>query len=225
VTALGGLERAPRGFGAAVIVLAALPAAWIVYALAHDVNILINDPAGTTLLGTDPVKEGEHLLGSWTLRFLLLTLAVTPVRRITHWNWLAKHRRTLGLFAFGYGVLHLLTWALLDVQIGISEYVGWADIRTDILKRPFITIGMTCLLLMVPLAVTSTKGMIRRLGKRWGQLHKLVYVVACLAIVHYWMAVKLDITGPAIYGAILALLLGWRWREARAKAAPRAATP
>lgn len=220
--ALGGIERAPRGFGAALIILAAVPGAVIIYALAHDVNVLINDPTGMTYLGTDPVKRGEHLLGSWTLRFLLLTLAITPVRRITHWNWLAKHRRTLGLFAFAYAITHLLTWALLDVQIGISEYVGWSDIRTDILKRPFITIGMTCLLLMVPLAITSTKGMIRRLGKRWGQLHRLVYVIAVLAIIHYWMAVKLDIRGPAVYGAILALLLGWRWRESRRKSATQA---
>ena len=212
---LGGIERAPRGFGVALLVLATLPGAWIAYALGHDVNILINDPTGTTILGTDPVKTGEHLLGSWTLRFILLTLAITPVRRITHWNWLARHRRTLGLFAFAYALLHLLTWALLDVQIGISEFVTWGDVKTDILKRPFITIGMTAILLMVPLAATSTKGMIRRMGKRWGQLHKLIYVIAVLGVIHYWMAVKLDIRGPAIYGAILALLLGWRWRESR----------
>ncbi len=221
--ALGGIERAPRGFGVALVLLAALPALLITGALVHDVRILIAEPTGTTWLGTDPVKRGEHLFGAWTLRLLLLTLAITPVRRITHWNWLARHRRTLGLFAFGYAILHLLTWALLDVQIGISEFVGWADVRTDILKRPFITIGMTCLLLMVPLAVTSTKGMIRRLGRRWGQLHRLVYVVAVLAIIHYWMAVKLDVTGPAIYGAILAALLGWRWRESR-RASRRART-
>ena len=209
MTALGGIERAPRGFGVALIIAATIPAALIVFAILSFVL------GGPNHLGADPVKTGEHLLGSWTLRFLLLTLAITPIRRITHWNWLAKHRRTLGLFAFGYGLLHLLTWALVDVQIGISEYVGWSDIRTDILKRPFITIGMTALLLMVPLALTSSKGMIARLGKRWRQLHRLVYVVAILGIIHFWMAVKLDITGPAIYGGILAVLLGWRWREAR----------
>jgi sulfoxide reductase heme-binding subunit YedZ len=212
MTALGGIERAPRGFGPALIILATLPGAWIVYAILSFVL------GGANHLGTDPVKTGEHLLGAWTLRFVLLTLAITPIRRITNWNWLAKHRRTLGLFAFGYGTLHLLTWALVDVQIGISEFVTWQDIKTDILKRPYITIGMTALLLMVPLAATSTKGMIRRLGKRWGQLHRLVYVVAVLGVIHYWMAVKLDIRGPAIYGAILALLLGWRWRESRRRA-------
>lgn len=209
MTALGGIERAPRGFGALLIVAATIPAAWIVYAILGFVF------GYADLLGPDPVKTGEHLLGSWTLRFLLLTLSITPIRRITHWNWLARHRRTLGLITFGYGVLHLLTWALVDVQIGISEFVGWTDIRTDILKRPFITIGMTALLLMVPLALTSTKGMMARLGRRWRPLHRLIYVIAVLAIIHYWMAVKLDIRGPAIYGAILVLLLGWRWREAR----------
>jgi sulfoxide reductase heme-binding subunit YedZ len=209
MTALGGIERAPRGFGALLIIAATVPAAWIVYAILGFVF------GYADLLGPDPVKTGEHLLGSWTLRFLLLTLAITPIRRITHWNWLAKHRRALGLLTFAYGVLHLLTWALVDVQIGISEFVGWSDIRTDILKRPFITIGMTALLLMLPLALTSTKGMIRRLGRRWAQLHRLIYVIAVLAIIHYWMAVKLDIRGPAIYGAILVLLLGWRWRESR----------
>jgi sulfoxide reductase heme-binding subunit YedZ len=211
ITPLWKLERQPRGFSVGLFLAALIPAVVIATWVLSDLF------KGTSYLSSDPIKDAEHLFGNWTLRFLILTLAITPLRRITHWNWLAKHRRTLGLFAFGYAITHLLTWALLDVQIGVSEYVGWSDIRTDILKRPFITIGMTCLLLMVPLAITSTKGMIRRLGKRWGQLHKLVYLIAVLAIIHYWMAVKLDIRGPAIYGAILALLLGWRWRESRRK--------
>ena len=101
------------------------------------------------------------------------------------------------------------------MQIGISELVGWADIKKDIFKRPFITIGMTCFLLMAPLAITSTKKMMARLGKNWKRLHKVIYLIGPLAIIHFWMAVKLDITEPAIYGAVLALLLWWRWWDAR----------
>lgn len=219
---LGGIERQPRGFGIALIVLAALPALWIAWAVLSDLF------AGTRNLGSDPIKEAEHLYGNWTLKFLLATLSVTPLRRLTGWNWLAKHRRLLGLYTFAYALLHLSTWAFLDVQIVVDDLVGWDTIWTDITKRPFITIGMTALLLMVPLALTSTKGMIRRLGKRWGQLHRLIYLIAVLGVIHFWMAVKLDIREPAIFGLILALLLGWRWRERRKRAlaaAAPAATP
>lgn len=205
--ALAGLDRQPRGFGVLLILASLIPAAWIIFALASDLFY------GSRHLGTDPVKEGEHLFGKWTLRFLLATLSITPLRQLTGWNWLAKHRRTLGLFAFSYVTLHLLTWALLDVQIVVSDLVGWADVRTDIFKRPFITIGMTAFVLMIPLALTSTKKMIARLGKRWRTLHKLVYVSAVLGAIHFWMAVKLDIREPAVYVLILTMLLGWRWRD------------
>ena len=141
------------------------------------------------------------------------------MRRITGWNWLAKHRRTLGLFAFAYVCLHLLTWLLLDVQLWISEYVGWSDIWTDITKRPYITIGMLAFVLLIPLAVTSTKAMIARLGKRWRLLHRLVYVIAILGVLHFFMAVKKDITEPLVYALILSVLLGWRVLDARRKAA------
>lgn len=215
---LGGLARQPRGFGVVLFLAALAPAAWFVYAVLSDLFF------GSSYLGTDPVKAAEHGLGEWTLRLLFATLAITPLRRVTGWNWLAKHRRTLGLFAFAYVSLHLLTWALLDVQVGISEFVGWADVKKDIFKRPFITIGMTAFVLMIPLAVTSTKKMIARLGKNWRRLHRLAYVVPVLGVIHYWMAVKLDITEPAIYGLVLAALLLWRAREARlAKASAAAA--
>lgn len=209
VRPLGGIDRQPRGFGVLLLALSVLPAGWIAWAVLSDLL------TGSRHLGTDPVKRAEHLLGLWTLRFLLATLAVTPLRRLTGWNWLAKHRRTLGLLAFSYAILHLLTWALLDVQVGISEYVGWDDIAADILKRPFITVGMLALVLMIPLAVTSTRGMIARLGRRWRALHRLVYVVAVLGVVHFWMAVKLDIREPAVYALLLFALLGWRAIEAR----------
>lgn len=171
--------------------------------------------AGTSLLGADPVKETEHGLGEWTIRFLLASLAITPLRQWLGWNWLAKHRRTLGLYAFAYAVVHFLTWALADVQLGISEYVGWPDIQKDLTKRPFIIAGMSALLLMTPLAITSTKQMIARLGTRWRRLHRLAYVAAILGIVHWWMSVKKDIEDPLMGAAALGVLLGWRVWNAR----------
>jgi methionine sulfoxide reductase heme-binding subunit len=213
VTPLFGLERRPRGFGALLLAASLVPAAWISWAVIGDLLL------GSRHLGTDPVKAAEHLFGAWTLRFLLLTLAVTPARRLTGWNWLAKHRRALGLTAFAYAILHLLTWALLDVQVGISEYVGWRDVTADILERPFITIGMLALVLMIPLAATSTTRMIARLGARWRTLHRLVYVVAGLGVIHFWMAVKLDIREPALYALILLALFWWRAHEAHRRRA------
>lgn len=216
--ALGGIEGQPRGFGALVILAAALPALWYAWAIYSDFAL------GSRYLGSDPIKAAEHAYGEWTLRMLLATLAITPLRRITGWNWLAKHRRTLGLYAFAYGVLHLTVWAIIDVQLIIDDLVGWDVVKTDLLKRPFITIGMLALLLMLPLALTSTKGMIKRLGKAWAKLHRLVYVAAILGLVHFFMAVKLDWREPLVYALILAALLGWRLVEARrrANAAPAA---
>jgi methionine sulfoxide reductase heme-binding subunit len=214
---LGGLERQPRGFGVALVVLATVPALWYAWAIYSDFAL------GTRYLGSDPIKEAEHAYGAWTLRLLLASLAITPMRRISGWNWLAKHRRTLGLYAFAYGVLHLSVWAILDVQLIIDDLVGWDVVWTDLTKRPFITIGMLCLLLMLPLAITSTKGMIKRLGKRWTKLHRLVYVIAILGIVHFFMAVKLDIREPGVYALILAALLGWRVRDWRRRGSAAAA--
>lgn len=213
---LGGLERQPRGLGVALILLASAPALWYAWAIYSDFAL------GTRYLGSDPIKAAEHAYGEWTLRLLLASLAITPLRRIAGWNWLAKHRRTLGLFAFAYAVLHLSVWAILDVQLIIDDLVGWDVVWTDLTKRPFITIGMLALLLMVPLALTSTKGMIARLGRRWRALHRLVYVVAALGLVHFWMAVKLDIREPLVYVVAFALLMGWRLREARRSAAAAA---
>ena len=206
---LGGIERQPRGFGVALVVLAAVPALWHAWAIYSDFLL------GTRYLGSDPIKAAEHAYGAWTLRLLFASLAITPMRRISGWNWLAKHRRTLGLYAFAYGVLHLTVWAILDVQLIIDDLVGWDVVWTDLTKRPFITIGMLCLLLMLPLVITSTKGMIKRLGKSWVKLHRVVYLIAILGVVHFFMAVKLDIREPGVYALILAVLLGWRVREWR----------
>ena len=204
MTALGGIERQPRGFGVVLIAAAAAPALWLAWAIYSDFTM------GTSYLGSDPIKEAEHSYGEMTLRMLVATLAITPLRRVTGWNWLAKHRRTLGLLAFAYGVLHLSVWMFLDVQLFISEYVGWDVVKTDLLKRPYITIGMAALLLMVPLVVTSTKGMIKRLGKWWVKLHRLTYLIVILGLVHFFMAVKLDWREPLVYALVVAALLSWR---------------
>jgi methionine sulfoxide reductase heme-binding subunit len=156
-------------------------------------------------LGPNPVEEVTHRTGDWTLRFLLLTLAITPLRTWTGWNLLVRFRRMLGLFAFLYGGLHLLTYVWLD------KFFAWGDILHDIPRRPFITVGFLGFVAMVPLAATSTAGMIRRLGGRaWQQLHRLVYLSAIAGVVHYWWLVKADITRPRRYAVALAILLGAR---------------
>ena len=202
--------KEPRGFGVALIAASLLPAAYAVYGLASDIL------RGTRVLGSNPIKEGEHFLGEWTLRFLIFTLAITPLRQILKWNWLAKHRRTLGLFAFAYGVMHWLVYIFLDIQLDLQEMM------TDVIKRPYILIGSLGLLLMVPLALTSTKRMIARLGgKLWNRLHKLVYVTSVLGVVHFWMSVKADITRPVLFAACLVALFGyriWKWRSQSAPA-------
>lgn len=163
---------------------------------------------GSDALGADPVAEIEHRLGIWALRFLLVALAVTPLRQITGQPVLIRFRRMLGLYAFAYATLHLTAYLVLDLR----GY--WLQIFEEIVKRPYITVGFAAWLLLVPLAVTSTTGWIRRLGKRWATLHKLVYAIAVLAVLHFWWLVKSDIREPALYAAILGLLLGWRlwWR-------------
>ncbi len=157
-------------------------------------------------LGTNPIEELLHELGRWGLKFLLLTLAVTPVRRWTGWSWLIRYRRMLGLFAFFYALLHFLVYMVLDQGMEVRLVIE------DILKRPYITLGMTGLLLMIPLAATSTKAMMRKLGRRWKTLHRLVYVVAILGVWHFYWQVKLDTLQPLIYAAILAVLLAARVR-------------
>lgn len=156
-------------------------------------------------LGANPVEELIHRCGKWGLNFLLITLAVTPVRRLTGWNWLVRFRRMLGLFAFFYVVMHFLVYSGIDQRFDLSA------IAEDIGERPYITIGMTALLLLIPLAVTSTNGMMRRLGRRWQKLHHLVYVIACLGVWHFYWQVKLDTLEPLLYAGMLTVLLGFRY--------------
>jgi sulfoxide reductase heme-binding subunit YedZ len=160
---------------------------------------------GIVTLGVNPIELITRSTGTWTLSFLLITLAVTPLRRLLDAPWLLRLRRMLGLFAFFYGCLHLATYVWLD------QFFDAAAIAKDIVKRPFITMGFTAWALMVPLAVTSTNGWVRRLGaRRWQALHRLAYVSASCGAVHYWWLVKKDVTQPAIFAGVLALLLGWR---------------
>ena len=158
----------------------------------------------TGRLSVNPVEDITLTTGIWTLRFLLLTLLVTPVRRVTGWNRVIQFRRMLGLFTFFYAALHFLTYLVLD------QFFALDLILKDIVKRPFITAGFTAFVLMIPLAVTSTRGWIRRLGRRWQLLHRLIYISAIAAPVHYLWKVKVMIGSPVYYGIAAALLLGFR---------------
>ena len=192
----------------AVVTGALIPAAWGVFAILSDFL------RGTMHLGAEPIKALEHFYGEWILRLLIATLLVTPVRRMTGWNWLQKYRRRFGLLAFTYACLHFLTYVFVDVQI--DRPGGWANVADDLTKRWYIIIGMTAFLLLCALALTSTAASVKRLGKRWVQLHRAIYVLSVLGIIHYWMSVKSDITEPTMYGLAFAALLGYRvWHSTR----------
>jgi methionine sulfoxide reductase heme-binding subunit len=164
---------------------------------------------GSLRLGANPIEAIMDSLGQWGLRFLLLTLTVTPLAVTLRKPWILKLRRMIGLFAFTYVALHFLTWLVLDKWFDIPAIIE------DIAERPFITVGFAALMLLVPLAVTSTSGWMRRLGRRWHTLHRLIYPIAILACTHFWWQVKADLREPILYSLILALLLGWRYRRAR----------
>lgn len=181
-----------RRLKAVLFVAALIPTAWLIWATL------------TGNLGVNPAETLQLQTGRWGLRFLLLTLAVTPVRRLTGWNPIIRFRRMLGLFAFYYASLHLLTYLLLD------QGFAWEAIAADIVKRPFITVGFAAFVLMVPLALTSTQASIRRLGRRWSTLHRLVYVAAICAAIHFIWKGKVIIGDPVTYAAMLSLLLGVR---------------
>ena len=155
------------------------------------------------------VKEITHRTGFWGLFFIAVTLAVTPVRRMSGWNALQSYRRMLGLFGFTYILVHFLIYVFLDRQIPFDP-LAWSEVGKDIAKRPYITVGFTGFLLMVPLALTSTKGWIRRLGKRWVQLHSLVYLVALAGVVHFTWSVKADLAVPTRFAVVILLLLAAR---------------
>lgn len=164
-------------------------------------------------LTANPIKEITHFTGSWALNFLLVTLSITPLRKLTGRNTLSRYRRMLGLFTFFYASLHFLTYLALD------QFFDWHEIVRDVAKRPYITVGFTAFVLLIPLAVTSTNRMMRRLGKNWRRLHSLVYVVGVCAIIHYLWLVKADIRPPVIYGLILGVLLLLRHPRVRRRTA------
>jgi sulfoxide reductase heme-binding subunit YedZ len=170
-------------------------------------------------LGANPIEAITHGTGDWTLRFLLLTLSITPLRKITRQYWLINWRRMLGLFAFFYGTLHLMTWLWLDKFFDVHEMLA------DIAKRKFITAGMTAFALMIPLALTSTKWSIRKLGgKRWQALHRLIYFSATAGVIHYIWLVKADLKKPLEYAFVLGVLVAYRmaaWIAARSRAAAK----
>ncbi|MBS0330187.1 MAG: sulfoxide reductase heme-binding subunit YedZ [Proteobacteria bacterium] len=155
-------------------------------------------------LGANPIEFITHSTGTWTLVGLLVTLSVTPLRRLSGRADLIRYRRMLGLFAFFYAILHFMTYLWLD------QFFDFASIAKDIVKRPFITVGFAAFVLLIPLAVTSTRVMMRRLGRRWQPLHRLVYLIALLGVIHYVWLVKKDLTQPLMFGAVLVLLLAMR---------------
>lgn len=172
-------------------------------------------------LGPDPVAALTHATGDWALRLLLACLAMTPLRRLLGQAWPLRFRRLLGLYAWFYATLHLAVYLVLD----LGSY--WAQVLEDVVERPFITVGFLAWLLLCALALTSTRGWMRRLGRRWGQLHRAVYGAAVLAVLHFFWLVKSDLREPLAYAAVLALLLGlrawWRWGPGRPQPAARGA--
>jgi methionine sulfoxide reductase heme-binding subunit len=209
-----------------IVFIAALgPVAWLIWA------------GLTGHLSANPLSDITNETGDWTIRFICITLAITPLRRITGWNALIRFRRMAGLYAFFYGTLHFLTYVIVDRFAGLdfpNGIVSWTtvvnlakSVSADIYKRPFITVGFSTWLTMLPLAITSTAGWIRRLGgRRWNALHRLVYATGALAVLHYWWLVKADVRRPLTYGAVVLALLAFRayWSRGRRTVPARASS-
>ncbi len=171
--------------------------------------LAIGDLFGITgSLGANPVEELQDRFGNWALRFVMIALTITPLRKISGKVWLLRFRRMLGLFAFFYALMHFLNWLVID------QGVLWSAILEDLTERPFITLGFTALVLLTAMAATSTNGMRRRMGKRWDKLHYSIYAVGILGVWHYWWQVKADFLEPLVYAVILSVLLGYRiWHK------------
>jgi sulfoxide reductase heme-binding subunit YedZ len=182
-----------------LFIFSALPAGYLIYALF------------TENLGANPIEKLLHETGFWTLTFLLITLSITPLRKLTGWNKTIQFRRMIGLFSFFYAFMHFA------VYLGLDRIFEWSEIVEDLSKRPYITIGFTAFIMLIPLTVTSTKGWIRKLGKKWQKLHRLIYLIAVLGVIHFWWLVKKDISEPLIFALILVTLFGLRWVLSRKK--------
>ena len=189
-----------------VFIVCLVPLAMLVWDGFHDA------------LGANPIEKITHRTGDWSLRFLLITLSVTPLRKIFGWKQLIRLRRMFGLFAFFYVCVHFSVWIVFDHFFDLDE------ISKDIVKRPYVTVGFTAFILLIPLAITSTNKMMKRLGARWKQLHQLVYVIAVLGILHYLWLVKADVLQPVIHAIILLTLLSVRVWYQRMASAPQSAT-
>jgi sulfoxide reductase heme-binding subunit YedZ len=206
--AVGPSPKQLTAIKSVVFVLALLPFARIAWLIVNQVPV-------------EPVEFVTHGTGDWALYLLCATLAITPLRRFTGWNWLIRLRRMLGLYTFFYALMHFLTFLWADHNFDFGAM--WKDV----LKRPFITVGFIAFVLLLPLAATSTNAMIKRLGRRWSQLHRLIYLIAPLAILHYWWmkAGKHNFEQPIIWGTVVAVLLGlrayWSWSRARSLTSSR----
>ncbi|MBF0392785.1 MAG: sulfoxide reductase heme-binding subunit YedZ [Alphaproteobacteria bacterium] len=191
--------RRPDWAKRGLFVLCLVPLAWLAFDVANDA------------LGANPIEAVNRRLGDWAIRLLLISLAVTPLRQAFHWPQAARMRRMLGLFAFFYVALHVTSYLVLD------QFFDWAEIWADVVKRKYMTFGMLAFTLLLPLAITSTDAMVKRLGgARWRRLHRLVHLAAVLAVLHHFFLVKVDTTEPLLYGLILAVLLGWRVAKIKA---------
>jgi methionine sulfoxide reductase heme-binding subunit len=185
-----------------VFLLCLVPLGMLIWRMVH--SVLLGQPFYANLTA-NPITFIEHRLGDWTLRFIVITLAITPLRKILRLPQLIRFRRMLGLFAFFYACLHFSTW------LGLDQFFDWSSMMKDIAKRPYITVGFFGFVLLIPLALTSTAASIRWLGgKRWRMLHRLIYITAIAGVIHYWWLVKSDIHKPLEYALLVGILLAWR---------------
>jgi Predicted membrane protein len=211
VAALAG----PTTTGLLTVQLTTFWRRWLIFIVALIPLIWLTFNTITQQLGADPAKTIVLYTGEWTLYFLFITLSITPLRRLLKWNWLMPHRRMLGLFALFYGVLHLLSYAVFILGLDLGR------LAAETIKRPYITAGFPALLILIVLGITSTQAMVRRLGKNWARLHRLVYLALILAWIHVLWQVRSSYFEATVYGAIALCLLGirvyflWRKRQAR----------
>ncbi len=206
------INRSRLIFKPLVFIACLIPLGWLVFALWSDTAL------GTLYLTSDPVQKLNRELGDWALIFIILTLAVRPAGETLKEGEFVAYRRMIGLYAFFYAILHLTSYVLIDLQLNLNAFVE------DVIKRNFITIGILAILMLIPLAITSTKGMIKRLGgRKWRKLHMLVYPIAILGVIHFYMMIRADFTRPIMYGSVIFLLLAYRVWKARQKSRPKKA--
>jgi len=204
------IKRSRLIFKPLVFIASLIPLGWLVFALWSDTAL------GTLYLTSDPVQKLNRKLGDWALIFIILTLAVRPAGEILKKGEFVAYRRMIGLYAFFYAILHLTSYVIIDLQLDLNAFVQ------DVIKRNYITIGILAILMLIPLAITSTKGMIKRLGgRKWRKLHMLVYPIAILGVIHFYMMIRADFTRPIMYGSVIFVLLAYRVWKARQKSRPK----